>query len=463
MIFFSWHWRSLFGIALFFLMSCTQENAELAEYHGAVADGKQDNTLALQKAIDAAHAQGGGTVSLTKGTYLSGALVLKSNVRLEIGPHATLKALPDTAAFPLHQITIPSRADRVPWRMFIRAEGQENIILTGGGKIDGSGDAPVFQNSTAESPNRPYGLLFADCQNITVENLQMHSSAHWMQRYFHCTGVRISGLRVFNHANLNNDGLDIDSSEDVVVSNCQIDASDDAIVVKSEGNRPSRNIVVSNCILSTHASAVKLGTGSVGGFENILFNNIVIRPSKAVEIHHPLRLAGGLTGIDLAAVDGGYMRNILISNVVMEGLENALHIRLGNRASQSVHASDEANQAASQQAARISEIDGITISNVRARNMGAYPVVIAGFEGHPVRNVTLRDVHIRMAKGGTAEDVSKPVNWEPHWYPFIYMYNSRMPAYGIVTNYTEGLALENFTVVPAPEEERGAAVHLNRK
>ncbi len=445
-----------------FLYASCQTVGHKVENYGARADAITDNTAAIQKAIDDCHEKGGGTVILTNGIYLSGTIHLKSNVVLHIAHAATLKAIQNAEAFPRIQGGIPSRMDKVPWKAFIRAENVSNISITGGGTIDGSGDATVFANSHADSPERPYGILMINCENVRVENVYMHSSAFWMQRYFHCTGVKISGIQVFNHVNLNNDGLDIDSSQDVIVSDCIIDSSDDALVIKSEGKRQAKNIVVTNCILATHASAIKLGTGSVGGYEHISISNIVIRKSKATEVVHPLGLAHGLTGIDLTAVDGGAMRNIQISNVSMDGLENPIHIRLGNRQSDDVsRQSGNMDDVKVENDRAVSVVEDILITNIMAKNMGAYPVVIAGFQDHPVKRVTIKDVIIQSSVAGDEKDIERTINWEPHWYPFIYIYNSRMPAYGIVTHHTEDIVLENFKVIPAQGDPRPEAVHIH--
>ena len=165
----------------------------------------------------------------------------------------------------------------------------KKYMIYGGGTIDGSGDAAIYRDGIENSPNRSYGILMVNCQNISVEDIHLRSSAFWMQRYFHCSGITLRRLKVYNHANKNNDGLDIDSSDDVVVSDCIIDSSDDGICIKSEGEKPSKNIVINNCIVLTHASAIKFGTGSVGGFENIVISNIVIRTSSSTEMLHPLK------------------------------------------------------------------------------------------------------------------------------------------------------------------------------
>lgn len=442
--------------------SCGIEKNSIEKY-GGIGDGITDNTLAIQKAIDVQHSKGGGEVRLVSGVYLSGTIHLKSNVTFIIEKNATLKAIPDASAFPLIQGQVPSRMDRVPWKSFIRAESQENITIKGGGVIDGSGDAACFQDNLPDSPNRPYGLLFIACQNVVVEDLSLKSSAFWMQRYFQCKDVRISNLNVFNHVNKNNDGLDIDSSENVIVRNCIIDSSDDALVIKSESEFPAKNIQVYDCELATHASAIKLGTASIGGFEDIIFSNITIRKSKADTVHHPLNFENGMTGIDLAAVDGGEMKRISISNIKMEGLENPIHIKLGNRLSKDIHSNANKAGAEPLSQTKVSKIEDIIISGVEAQNGGPYPIVIAGFEGNSIKNVTLKDITIKPNVAGNEASQNSEINWNHRGYPFILSFNSQMPAYGIVSYHTEGLRIENFNAIPALGEKRPKEKHFFRK
>lgn len=431
-----------------------------------LAPAETSETATIQSAIDAVHAQGGGTVRLLPGLHLSGTLHLKSGLTLEILPGAVLKAVADPAALHAIQSSVISRMDTVPWKAFLHADGQTNIHLCGGGTIDGSGDADCFLDGVENSPNRHYGLHFVACRDITVENLTLRNSAFWMQRYFSCDGVRIHGLKVWNHANKNNDGLDIDSSCNVIVSDCQIDASDDALCIKSEGERPARNITVTNCLLSTHASAIKTGTGSVGGFENITISNIVIRKSASTVMKHPCGRWGGLTGLDLATTDGGAFRNVIVSNITMEELDNPILVRLGNRRSgnvarQGYEGDGDASQGVKDdgKAARITGTpiyEDLIISNVIARNVGPWPVVVAGHEGAPVRRVTLRDITIHCGRPGTQADLDTPPNWQAKGYPGLGMFGTRLPAYGLVTAFAEDLAVENFRALPAPGEVRPA-------
>ena len=429
----------------------------------------RDNTTLVQGAIDAVTADGAGTVQLLPGVHYSGTLHLKSGLNLEILPGATLKAVEDVDAFQAMQSSVISRMDVTPWKVFIHADSEKKIRIFGGGIIDGSGDAECFWDDVDNSPVRPYGMHFINCSDITVENLSLRNSAFWMQRYFNCDGVRIHKLNVWNHANRNNDGIDIDSSQNVMISDCVVDASDDAICLKSEGENSCRNITVSNCILSTHASAVKLGTGSVGGFENIIISNIVIRKSASTEMKHPLGVWGGLTGLDLSTTDGGELRSVIISNVTMEEVDNPILARLGNRFSGSVARQGDGGDGDDQQGVKdggtSAEVtkqgvyEDLILQNIVARNVGPWPVIIAGNEDAPIRRVTLRDVTVICKRPGTQEDLDNEPNWQADGYPGRGMFETHLPAYGLVTNFTEKLVVEDFRAIPAEGECRPAEWH----
>lgn len=439
------------------------------EYLQIVGDNKTNNTQAIQQAIDSYSAAGGGEVVLQKGVYLSGTLQLKNNVTLRINTGAVLKAIEDTAAIRLIRSDVTSRMDVVPRKAFIHANSQQNVKICGGGTIDGSGDAACFSDNVENSAFRHYGLHFVNCSNVSVENVSLKSSAFWMQRYFNCSHVRVHNVNVYNHANRNNDGLDIDSSNDVIVSDCFIDSSDDAIVIKSEGQNPARNITISNCIIATHASGIKLGTGSVGGYDNIVINNIIIRRSKSKIMKHVLAQWGGLTGIDLLTTDGGQLKNIIVSNVIMEDVLNPIHVRLGNRFSGNVTHQGYGGENVSEQDEKGVDIvkqavlEDVFLSNIVAENTGPYPIIIAGYKDHPVKRISLKNITVKMGKAATKEQSKVKPNWNASGYPGYGMYNSVMPAYGIVTYYTKGLIIDNLNIIPASGEVRPMQKHYFRK
>jgi len=461
--------KSLISLLLAIPILLMAKSYKVEEF-GVRSGQKNVNTKAIQRAIDKCSQKGGGTLELSCGVYLSGTLHLKSNVSISICPNSILKAVEDSAAFTKVQSGIISRMDVVPWKAFIHAELQKNIRIFGGGTIDGSGDAICFQNGVDNSPDRPYGLFFINCENVNLQNISLRSSAFWMQRYLNCRNVRLHGLNIYNHANKNNDGIDIDSSDDVIISDCNIDSSDDGICIKSEGEGVAKNIVVSNCIIGTHASAIKLGTGSVGGYQNINISNIVIRRSQSKKMLHPLGVWQGLTGIDILTTDGGALRQVMVSNVSMEDVENPIHIRLGNRLSGNVARQGYGGDGDKEQGVKTIEkgttitnqfiLEDVTLSNIMCRNVGPYPVIVAGFDGHPVKRITLRDITVVCGIAGTEKDLNTAPNLKANGYPGRGMYWTNLPAYGLFTYCTQDLVIENFRCTPAKGEVRPMEKHV---
>jgi hypothetical protein len=107
--------------------------------------------------------------------------------------------------------------------------------------------------------------------------------------------------------------------------------------------------------------------------------------------------------------------------------------------------------------------EDVTISNVMARNVGPIPIVVAGFEGHPVKGVTLKDVTVHYGTAGTERDISTAPNWIATGYPGRAMYKTNLPVYGLISNFTEDFKVENFRTFPAKGEPRPMELHLNRK
>lgn len=425
---------------------------------GAKGDGTTNDTRAVQAAIDACHAQGGGTVFFGPGVYLCGTLRLRSRIALHIGAGATLQAAPRAADFEFIQPKIWSRVDVPPFRAFIYGEDLDEITLCGDGMIDGGGKSPEFAAKPADNDvNRPFCLHIVNCRRVTVRDLRLQNSAFWMQRYLECDDVRITGIRNFNHATFNNDGIDIDSSRNVTISDCIFDTSDDAICLKSEGKGITRNVAVTNCIIATHASAIKLGTGSIGGFENVVVSNCVIRPSQSKVNVHPLvawnlEANGGLTGIDLAAVDGGTLQHCIFSNIIMQGVETPFCLRLGNRNT----TQKEDNYGTPWQAldeTRMSQLQHIVIENIDARDLGPYTSPITGFEGHPIRDITFRNITLRNRRPPKPDEQAKPYTRNTRAYPGSRS-TGHISSSGFMFHYVEGLNLENIRVYPAEGDSR---------
>ena len=260
---------------------------------GAVGDGETLDTEAVQKAIDACTDAGGGVVYFQKGFYVIGSIFLRDNVTLDLSPEAVILGSTDIADY------------KGEWGTLIGASGARNIRIVGAGKIDGQG---------AEFPgdytNRPRLMYFRDCLNCTIDGVTLRNAASWCVHTVQCDNLRLVNLNVFNRVRQNNDAFDIDSCQDVFVSNCNISSGDDAIALKNTIKRPCRNIVVSNCVISSRWAAFRFGPESLGGFQNITVSNCVIYDTYGC-------------GIKLQVNEGGVMENITFSNIVMENVTGA--------------------------------------------------------------------------------------------------------------------------------------------
>lgn len=401
---------------------------------GAKGDGKTNNTAAIQKAIDKA-GQNGGTVVVPEGIFISGTVKLKSNITFEIQRNAVLKGITDRAAYPSLPIESPMLTPSGPWgHALIYASKLENITITGEGTIDGSGGDPIFDTKQNENVMRPFVLLIVGCKNVKVSELSLINSAMWMQRYIACDFLKITGINVFNHCNANNDGLDIDDCHEVIVSDCVIDADDDALCFKSEGARGVKNAVVTNCILASHASAFKMGTGSVGGFESIQFSNTVIRQSRATNLVHIFKQKSGLTGIDIASTDGALVKDINISNVSIDSLETPIFLRLGNRMGRKY-------------APKPGVFEDVHFSQITIKNGGPITSAITGFPGNYIKDVSFRDVFIEHLGGGAAKDTSLQVPENSNIYPGSRMFNKkRLPATAFYVRHVKNIQFNNVQV-----------------
>lgn len=415
---------------------------------GAKGNGEADDTKAIQQAINEC-SKTGGTIVFPKGTYSTGTIYLKSNIAIHLTQDAVWQAINDSSKFPHIKVSAKSRMDKNPWRSFIIADQQENIHIYGRGKIYGGGDYAIFDNQIPDSPDRPYGIFFVDSKRITIEDISLYNSAHWMIRLLLCEHVVIRGVNIYNHSNMNNDGIDIDGCRFVRISDCHIDTSDDALVFKSESLGVTSDIVVSNCILSSHASAIKWGTASIGGFERITISNCVIRPSIAKEVHHPFQLPGGISGIDMGNVDGGIMKDIIISNITIDGSETPIFIRLGERDDRP-HEELDSNT--------WSETSNILISNIIIRNAGKISSSITGIPGRRIKNIHFNNIFMHLLGGGLNSDTILNVSENTQGYPVNRMFGSNLPSYGFYVRHVDNITFNNVQLFLENEDARSAFV-----
>lgn len=253
---------------------------------GATGDGTTLDTVAIQTAIDA-----GGLVYFPPGVYLSGTLYLRSNGGLELSPGAILRGSPNLADYnPADFVpqNSASKAEVTSGGHLIAAVECSNIVLCGGGTIDGN--HPAFLNETdPECPlmyrriARPGQMVFlCECTDVRIQDLNLKNAPYWTCFLHGCEEVTIHGLHIQSDPRvLNDDGIDLDCCRRVTVSDCIISTGDDALTLRGNNSRLKQKrdcceIVVTNCILESHyANAIRVGVGC-GEIHDALFENIIV-------------------------------------------------------------------------------------------------------------------------------------------------------------------------------------------
>ena len=392
----------------------------------------KDNAPAIQKAIDKVSRAGGGTVTVPAGDFVTGPLELKSGVELHLEMGARLLGIADIDAYEkAHWVNAAGR--KSPHCGLIYANSQENIAVTGLGTIDGQGGDPAFNVGKADPGGRPMIFLFRNCRNVVVKDIRLENSAHWVQYYTDCAGVRVSGVKVYSHCNYNNDGIDIES-RDVVVENCIFDCEDDAICLKGAGDYLCENVSVTNCVAASNCNAVKLGTGSSCGYRNIAISNITIRHASEDNFRHWSTKIKGVTapvtvisGIAVEVVDGGICENVNISNISMRDVQTPIFIRLGRRGSN----------------CEGSKLRGVTISGVTAVSESMMSSSITGVPGLYAEDIYLSDIDITAPGGGTADMAGIVVPEAENTYPENRKLGHTLPASGLYIRHANNVYLSN--------------------
>jgi polygalacturonase len=420
------------------LLLCSVTFSGAADFNvkdfGAAGDGISLNTGPIQAAIDSC-ALSGGRVVIPAGTFLTGSLYLRSNVTLWLDPGAVLLGSPRLEDYSLHDPEYPSYADHYVCRSLIYAEGETNIGISGQGTLNGNGGSPSFRTERPEYKSRPYVIRLVSCRDVHISQVCMVRSAMWMQHYQDCERVFIRGIRVYNHSNYNNDGMDIDGCRDVIISGCIIDSSDDGICLKSTGLSPCENISISDCIVSSHVNAFKCGTESIGGFRNITISNCIVKPSADRRVPTLNGYIEGESGIALEIMDGGTMENVLVSGLVIDSVKTFLFIKLGNRGRKHREDADRPGPGT---------MRNIRISNVSATHASALCSSITGFPDHYAENISLSDIYISCLGGGTKEDLDREPAEDETGYPWPGMFGTQLPAYGLYARHVRGLYMDRI-------------------
>ena len=433
------------------------------------ASGKRNSEI-INGEIKSLSASGGGTLVIPEGEYKITTVELQSNVTLFISSGAKLVTLSYDERADLKKNDTPDHiGDGV-----ILAQNAENIRITGGGVICGSGisytdqpknEKPLYAlkefntyKRVIEARNRirfgkkdckrSYLMLIKDCKNVVIEDIVLNESAFWTLVINGCENVDINHIVIDNHMHVaNTDGIDILFSKNVNITSCFIATADDGICLKPV-NGEIKDVSVSDCIVSSCANCFKIGTETAFDITDIRVENC--------QFFMPQNMTYGYSGIAVESADGSNVSGVEINNITMDGISSPILIWLGKRLR---HGNS-----------KIGSVKNIKISNVTAVNT-ELPSAITGCRTdekiYPVEGVVLENISAVYRDTNEALDINYDVpEWSLGDYPDIvrvsHIYKEShetsdywdLPCYGIFIRYAKNIDTSGYSCIPRSCNER---------
>jgi len=433
--------------------------------YGAVGDGTTIDTAAINRAIEAAAAAGGGTVYFPSGTFPSYSIHLKSHVSLYLEQGATILA----AATPLEGTLTGGYDAAEPqgaWEPYqdyghnhwhnslLWGENIHDFSITGPGLIWGKGLSRGHDDDKDLPDTKQPGvgnkaIALKNCYNVILRDFSILNGG-WF-------GILATGVDNFTIDNLkidtNRDGIDIDCCRSVRVSNCTVNSPyDDGICPKSSFAlgyaRPTENVTITNCFLTggyevgslldgtwkliplprrlRSTGRIKFGTESNGGFRNITVSNCVFEHSR---------------GFALESVDGALCEDVTIVGITMRGnTTGPLFLRLGARMR-------------GPKDAQIGTMRRILISTITSYDAVLLPSILSGIPGHYIEDVKISDVYLHQVGGADAAMAKTQPPEKEQAYPEPTMFGD-LPATGFFVRHAKNLEMSNVEIATAAPDSR---------
>jgi len=448
--------------------SSAEKNFFNVRNFGAVGDGTNLDSPAINRAIDAVAAAGGGTVLVPAGTYLSGSIHLQSNIHLLIDSGATILGAPQSLHAYDETEPFPSGAFQDGGHCYFHnsllwGENLTNVVISGHGTINGGGlerNPKVLDEmcgfnhfGTPNQTNYPpvrignKSIALKLCRNVVIRDITIFHGGHFAILVTGCDNLTIDGVTI----DTNRDGMDLDCCRNTIVSNCRVNSPiDDGICPKSTyalGEvRLTENLTIVNCQVSGFVEGtlldgtmkpaknglgrIKFGTESSGGFRNCTIANCTFRSCR---------------GLALEEVDGGILENITVNNLSMMNVgDYAIYLTTGKR-------NRTPNLTTN------SRMRNILISNVIADGVGKMSgIQIMGLPEQPIEGVRLQNIRLLSNGGGTEKDAAIVPQELGTGYPEPGKIGT-LPAYGIFARHVRGLELADIHVNFATNDSRPAA------
>ena len=385
-----------------------RENTVSSQYNiiqfGALPDGKTNNTIAIQQAVDDCHSHGGGRIIIPAGRFVTGTIRLYSNMNLDLESGAVLSGSMDDKDYLMQKdfgFTGLGAGDKTG---ILVAHNEENISITGSGIINGNGVFSMYMDSLQSGTdfnlantrqgkdymNPRYGredgpvlwkgsyatrpgvmIIFSSCKNVRLSNIKIQESPNWTIAFLNSSDIKVNGITIENNMSIpNSDGIDMYDSKNITISDCVIHAGDDAIAVVS-----SSNITVTNCILHSRSCGIRVGYNvyNDNNSGNLLFNNIRIYDSNR--------------GIGIFQRRGGNMVNIIFSNMI---ISTRLHSGQWWGHGEPIHISSVPGLGAKE----TGSISNIRFSNINASSESG--IVIYGSAKGTIRDIYFDNVDLNI-------------------------------------------------------------------
>lgn len=307
--------------------------------YGGKGDGESMNTKAIQAAVDACAAKGGGIVSFAPGSYVTGAVFLKTGVQLKIDKGVTILGSQRFEDYP--EIATRIAGIETTWpAALLNVIGQKNVAITGEGIVNARGkfcwdkyremrkdyEKKGLRWIVDYDAKRVRTLLVQESSDITLKELTFKNAGFWTVQLLYSDHITADGLVIRNNEDghgPSTDGIDIDSSTWVLVENCDIDCNDDDFCLKAgrdwDGlrvNRPTEYVVIRKCLARKGAGLVTLGSETSGGIRHVLATNLVAQGTK-----NGFLMKSALTR-------GGTISDIYIQDIVMDSVGTALNFTM---------------------------------------------------------------------------------------------------------------------------------------
>ncbi len=426
--------------------------------YGAKADGKTLATTAIQKAVDACNRSGGGTVEVPAGTYVIGTVFLKSNVNLHLSSGAVLKGSANLADY--HAYTMPVYGQNYYGMLF--TENAENVAITGQGTVDGNN--PVFYDFTqakkldsvttrytrqknnyrhvasgiGDGPvvpkDRPRQMVvFSECKRVLVSDVSLINSPFWTMHFADCTGVNVTGIRLYSGLLVPNaDGVDFTDCSNVTVSNCDIQAGDDALVVSGYNHhfeipgfhnlrRVSENIVITNCNLQSASSGIRIGYLDQNTVRNVTVSNCNITNSTR--------------GINISLRDEGSLENLTFSNIRIE-----TKLRTGDwwGNGEPIHIS--AIRGNADKSVKLGRIKNVRFRNVTC--VGENGILLYGTDESPLEDIEFQGLTFDFTDSKLNDVAGGNVDLRGNLDPKLGLFARNIP--GFLAEHVNGLTINDF-------------------